>query len=130
MLGPQLGGPTRSLLLVILRMSLTCLRTLGPCVPSWQLGQCCILDRFLLFLFYFWLVLVFIFCIRQPVLCSLGLVRQLSSVLRSGLKGSRSISLWTLDSAVVPGAVLNTWLLQCRQLCLLAGAGCCTHHQV
>ena len=45
-LGLQLGCPTQSSLLVILRMCLTCLRTLGPWVPSWRLGQCCLLDRF------------------------------------------------------------------------------------
>ena len=27
-------------------MCLNCLRTLGPWVPSWRLGQCCLLDRF------------------------------------------------------------------------------------
>ena len=34
-------------------MCLTCLRTLGPWVPTWRLGQCCLFDRFLVVSFLF-----------------------------------------------------------------------------
>ena len=49
----QLGSPTRFSLPFILRMFRTCLRIFGPWVPSWRLGQCCLLDRFLAVFFNF-----------------------------------------------------------------------------
>ena len=50
---PQLGVPTLFSLPFILRMFRTFLRAFGPWVPSWQLGQCCLLDRFLVVSFLF-----------------------------------------------------------------------------